>query len=150
MSTLKTAHTTTRGANALQETTTKIRPDRDLSVADEAPERDFACLVSVTHLVGADARRLRLVPGVTGVIDSEESAEVHMIVSATGHRQAQRRCVELVTGQLPQVVVTVPEVVDYNHALLSFLEQHGEHPDDADDLATFHDAHAVAEVLDRA
>lgn len=127
-------------------------PNGDHRAADPGAEpvaRDFACLVSVTHLSGSDARTLRRVRGVTGVIDTEATAEVHMIVGADSHRAARRVCVEQVALLLPGAVVTVPEVVDYNHALLAFLEQHGEHPDDPDDLAYFHDAHVVAEVLDR-
>jgi hypothetical protein len=72
-----------------------------------------------------------------------------MIVAADGPRAARRLCVELVSGQLPHAVVTVPEVVDYDHTLLSYLEQHGDHPDDADGWATFDDAEAVAAILDR-
>lgn len=121
----------------------------DHGSADPAgTDRDFACLVCVSHLTGsADARRLRVVPGVTGVIDSPSEADVHMIVSATGPRDAQRQCVERVSSALPQAVVTVPEVVDYNRALLSYLERHG---DAMNEDATFDDPEAVAEVLDRA
>lgn len=115
----------------------------------DTTDRDFACLVSVTHLTEGDVRTLRRVVGVTGVIDADRSADVHMLVSADSQRGARRVCVENVALMLPAAVVTVPEVVDYNHALLSFLEQHGEHPDDPDDSAYFHDAHVVAEVLDR-
>ncbi len=109
--------------------------------------RDFACLVVVSHMTEGDTSRLRLVAGVTGVIDGPDGADLHMIVAAADRRSAQRLCVELVTTRLPQSVVTVPEVVDYNHALLTFLEQHGEHPDD---VATFDDAEAVSHILDRA
>jgi hypothetical protein len=128
------------------------RPNSDHSAADPGVAsllRDFACLVSVTHLTEADCRTLRRVPGVTGVVDSASTADVHMIVPADNERAARRICVERVATLLPAAVVTVPEVVDYNHALLSFLEQHGEHPDDAE-YARFDDASAVAEVLDRA
>lgn len=130
------------------------RDSADHTVAGEAHlDRDFACLASVTHLdprgPAADARRLRLVNGVTGVIDTDNTAEVHMIVCAASPRAAARLCVERISERLPHAVVTIPEIVDYNHALLSFLEQHGEHPDDVDVLATFDDAQAVAEVLDR-
>ncbi|MEI2717368.1 MAG: hypothetical protein V9E98_10290 [Candidatus Nanopelagicales bacterium] len=142
--------------------------DLDHTKADPAgSDRDFACLVCVTHLSGgADARRLRLVPGVTGVIDDPGEADVHMIVSATGPREAQRQCVERVTDALPQAVVTVPEVVDYNRALLSYLDRHGDSlagddvtgddvtggnlDDDTVTNATFDDAQAVAELLERA
>lgn len=120
----------------------------DHTLAEHADfEREFACLVCVTHLAEPDCRRLRLVAGVTGVIDSETTADVHMIVSASSPRAARRQCVELISDRLPAAVVTVPEVVDYNHALLSFLERHGEESDGG--WATFDDAHAVAEVLDR-
>lgn len=124
---------------------------QDHALADQADiGREFACLVCVTHLAEPDCRRLRLVAGVTGVIDTDSTADVHMIVSAGSPRAARRQCVELISDRLPHAVVTVPEVVDYNHALLSFLERHGAHPDDPDDWATFDDAEAVSEVLDRA
>lgn len=122
--------------------------DRDHTLADQADvEREFACLVCVTHLAEPDCRRLRLVAGVTGVIDTDTTADVHMIVSARSPRAARQHCVELISDRLPEAVVTVPEVVDYNRALLSFLERHGEESDGG--WATFDDAEAVAEVLDR-
>lgn len=138
----------------IEPSTVRLRDEADHTVADDARlDRDFACLASVTHLdtrgTDTDVRRLRLVDGVTGVIDTDNTAEVHMIVSAASPRAAGRLCVERISQRLPHAVVTIPEIVDYNHALLSFLEQHGEHPDDIDGLATFDDAHVVAEVLDR-
>ncbi|MFN8127066.1 MAG: hypothetical protein U0R64_11235 [Candidatus Nanopelagicales bacterium] len=134
----------------------RSRTADDYATADHGAagvDRDFACLVSVTHLAGGDERTLRRVPGVTGVIDSVDAADVHMIVTASGPRGARRACVERVAQLLPAAVVTVPEVVDYNHALLAFLEQQGRHPDDpadSDEFGWFDDAQAVAEVLDRA
>lgn len=110
-------------------------------------DSEYACLVCVTHVTEADAWKLRLIPGVTGVIECETTAEVHLIVGAATPRAARRECVERVSERLPQAVVTVPEVVDYNCALLSFLERHGELEDD---WATFSDEAVVAEVLDRA
>lgn len=133
------------------DTSIALRPD-DHGMAHEASlERDFACLVCVTHLNDSDGRRLRLVPGVTGVIDTDTTADLHMIVGADGPRAARRVCVELISERFPHAVVTVPEVVDYNCALLSYLERHGQHPDDVDETeyASFDDARAVAELLDR-
>ncbi len=137
--------------SGLDASATAVR-DHGLADPDLADlEREFACLVCVTHLSEPDCRRLRLVSGVTGVIDADTTADVHMIVSAGSPRAARRQCVELVSDRLPHAVVTVPEVVDYNHALLSFLERYGEHPDDGpDQWATFDDAEAVCEALDRA
>ncbi len=124
--------------------------EQDHTVAAEADlSRDFACLVTVSHLAPGDERHLRLVMGVTGVIDTDSTADVHMIVAAGDPRSAIRVCVESISARLPQSVVTVAEIVDYNHALLTFLEQHGEHPDDVDGVATFDDREAVAHILDR-
>jgi hypothetical protein len=132
-----------------RDTALPVRTDDHGMAHEAALDRDFACLACVTHLNESDGRRLRLVPGVTGVIDTDSTADVHMIVTADGPRAAQRSCVELISQRLPHAVVTVPEVVDYNYALLSFLEQHGQHPDDIDGYATFDDRAVVADLLDR-
>lgn len=138
------------GAVALRATADPIQRADDHTVAAEADlTRDFACLVSVCHLAPGDERRLRLVAGVTGVIESDGAADVHMIVGAPDARSATRVCVESISDRLPQSVVTVYEIVDYDHALVAFLEQHGEHPDDVSPVATFDDAEAVAHILDQ-
>lgn len=138
------------GAIALRATTDPDQVSRDHTVAAEADlSRDFACLVAVSHLSPGDDRQLRLVMGVTGVIDAAGTADVHMIINAPDPRSATRLCVELISARLPQSVVTVAEIVDYDHALLAFLEQHGEHPDDVEGVALFDDGEAVAHILDR-
>lgn len=111
-------------------------------------ERDFACLASVSHLHRGDPTKLRRLPGVTGVIDSDDTADLQLIISAVSQRAAQRACVELVARAVPEAVVTVPEVVDYDRALLTYLERHGDMGDELADR--FDDADAVAEALDRA
>lgn len=124
------------------------QPVDDHHLADEpAGDREFACLVSVTHMAAADPARLRRVSGVTGVIDGHDSADLHMIVPAPSRRAAQRVCVELVAGVVPQAVVTVPDVVDYDAALVDYLDRRSDFAGELPDLLD--DALAVAEVLDR-
>lgn len=126
----------------------------DHAMAEQAAEsRDYACLASVTHLRSGDASHLRLIAGVTGVIDGEDTADIQMIVTAGSQRAARRYCVELVADAVPEAVVTVPEVVDYDEALVDYLDRHGDWGTPAPDCGgypSFDDAAVAAEVLDRA
>lgn len=131
-------------------TATPSAADHSLADPEHAPsEREFACLATVTHLSPTDLRTVRTVPGVTGVIDDDTSAEVYLIVAAGGPRSARQVCAEQICGLLPAAVVTVTDVVDYNQALVSFLDRHGESPDVWESAASFDDAEAVMETFDR-
>lgn len=120
----------------------------DLHVADpEQGTREFACLACVTHLRPGDARQLRRMTGVTGVIDDDRSADVHLIVAAASRRAAKRETVARVARAVPHAVVTVPDVVDYDTALLSYLDRCGD--DLVEPWACFDDCAAVTGALDR-
>lgn len=110
-------------------------------------ERHYACLAVVSHLRTGDCRSLRRVHGVTGVVGTEVCADTHVLVSARSPRAARRRVVALIAEAVPHAVVTVPDVVDYDTALLEFLARHSDDPELLD--CRFDDCLAVADSLDR-
>lgn len=112
-----------------------------------ADERHYACLAVVSHLRRGDGRSLRQVEGVTGVVATDTTADTQFLVCARSPRAARRRVVALIAEAVPHAVVTVPDVVDYDTALLQFLERHADDPDLLD--CRFDDCIAVHDALDR-
>ena len=110
-------------------------------------ERHYACLAVVSHLRTGDCRSLRTVSGVTGVVGTDACADTHVLVCARSPRAARRRVVALIAEAVPHAVVTVPDVVDYDTALLEFLARHSDDPEVLD--CRFDDCLAVADALDR-
>lgn len=126
-----------------------IGPVEDHHLADDAraQERHYACLAVITHLRPGDARLLRTVAGLTGLLPGDSSADAHVLVCAGSQRAARRMVVSLIADAVPHAVVTVPDVVDYDSALLHYLERHSS---DLDLLpADFDDCAAVTHALDR-
>lgn len=125
----------------------------DHTLADDAVlTRDFACWASVTHVTLANVREFRRLPGITGVIDCDDTADLQLLIHAQSARDAKRVCVELVAAAAPDAVVSVPEVVDYETALVDHLDRQGladflDAPGFSD-LAEFDDVMAIADVLD--
>lgn len=141
-----TARATSAAALRSHEHTSQRMPD-DLHLAGPATGvREFACLSCVTSLRPGDGRLLRRIVGVTGVIADDDAADVHLIVTAPSRRGAEREAALRIAAALPHAVVTVPQVVDYDAALLCHLELQG---CDFDDWAIFDDGVAVAGALDR-
>lgn len=122
----------------------------DHELAEHVQLRDFACLARVRHATAGQVRRMRRLPGITGVIESEGGADLQLIVSARSPRAAQRACVELVVNASQAAEVTVPDVVDYDEALLDYLDRHGDFARGSEEeYAAFDDSEVVALALDR-
>lgn len=125
----------------------------DHTLADDSAstERHYACLAVITHLRPGDGPVLRRVGGVTGVVDTDTTADAHLLICARSLRAARRQVVALIADAVPHAVVTVPDVVDYDAALLDYLDRHGHRCGQEPDVveAFFDDGAAVHHTLDR-
>lgn len=120
----------------------------DHTLADQAAaDREFACLVDVAGIAAEHLGTLRRLPGVVHLVPGD-TVTVRLITASTSRRAAQHDVIARITGALPGATVTLPRIVDYDAALLAYLDHRDHGPDQLDPYLD--DGEALALILDRA